>query len=333
MAPLVSVIIPAYNVGHYIGKCLDSVLSQTYSNIEVIVINDGSKDDSLDIIKAYEVKDSRVRLIDKQNEGVSVARNKGLEVSQGDFILFVDGDDWIDESMVENLLNMATSNNSDYAGGGFVFEEVETGRKRCSPAGFSPIVVFGKDILGNYLSGHRLWSSVCGALFSREIIEQYHLRFDRNIKFDEDCFFVMQFMSKANKVMVCQEHFYHVLVRNSSVTRSSLHELDKEKRRPDYEGYLKEHGLYDENKNAFDAWIVRSSNHELFHLALRTDYRTYKKFYSTYVDNNKYRKRNTFRIRSMMNVRNHLMSIIGLFPFLTWFLLQVPRWLGREILT
>lgn len=333
MLSLVSIIIPAYNVGRYIGKCLDSVLSQTYRNIEVIIINDGSKDDSLSIIQAYAAKDHRVRLIDKPNEGVSVARNKGLEAAQGDFILFVDGDDWIDENMLERLMAMAVSNNSDYVGGGFVFEDIETGRKRFSPTGFTPVRVSGKGILSYYLSGQRLWSSVWGAIFSRKVIEQGQLRFDKDIKFDEDCFFVMQFMSQAETVMVCQDHYYHVLVRSSSVTRSSLHELDKEKRRPDYEGYLKSHGLYDENKEAFDAWVVRSSNHELFHLALRVDYRTYKKFYITYVNKNKYRKRNTFRIRSMMNTRNHLMSIIGLFPFLTWFVLQIPRWFGKEILT
>ena len=333
MSSLVSVIIPVYNVQHYIGRCLDSVLSQTYRNIEVIIINDGSKDDTLSVIQSYADKDHRIHLIDKQNEGVSIARNKGLDTAQGEYVLFVDGDDWIDEDMVENLLKMAVDNASDYAGGGFVFEEVDTGRKRFSPSGFTPVKISGNEILGYYLSGHRLWSSVWGALFCRKVIEQGGLRFDKNIKFDEDCFFVMQFMSQASTVMVCQEHYYHVLVRSSSVTRSSLHELDKEKRRPDYEGYLKAKGLYDENKDAFDAWVVRSSNHELFHLALRVDYSTYKKFYRTFVKKNRYRERNTYRVRSMMNARNHLMSIIGIFPFITWFALRVPRWLGKEILT
>ncbi len=333
MQPLISVIIPVYNVAQYIGHCLDSILSQTYRNIEVIVINDGSKDDSLNVINSYVKKDARIHLIDKLNEGVSVARNEGLDAAKGEYILFVDGDDWIDSCMVENLLKLVAVGCADYAGGGFVFEEIHTGRKRFSPSGFSPVEVSGRKVLSYYLSGHRLWSSVWGALFSRNVIEQNHLRFDKNIKFDEDCFFVMQFMSKAEKVVVCQEHYYHVLVRSSSVTRSSLHELDKTKQRPNYEGYLKEEGLFDDYKDAYNAWVVRSSNHELFHLALRVDFETYKKFYKRYIRDNQYLKRNTLRIRMMMNARNHLMSIIGKFPFVTWFVLRVPKWLGKEILT
>lgn len=101
----VSIIIPVYNSEKYISKCLDSVLNQTYKNIEIIVINDGSKDNSINILKEYEKKYKRIVLIDKQNEGVSKTRNLGINKATGDFIMFVDNDDYIDKDYIFNYMN------------------------------------------------------------------------------------------------------------------------------------------------------------------------------------------------------------------------------------
>lgn len=111
----VSVVIPAYNVEKYIKQCLDSVINQTLKDIEIICINDGSKDNTLAILKEFAQKDSRIKLIDKVNEGISVARNQGMELARGEYISFIDSDDWIDENYLENLYNTAKKYDSDVA--------------------------------------------------------------------------------------------------------------------------------------------------------------------------------------------------------------------------
>ena len=113
MKPLVSIIVPIYNSDNYLDRCLKSILCQTYINLEIILINDGSTDTSLNICKEYIEKDSRVILIDKINEGVSIARNTGIQKSTGDYIAFLDADDWIAPNYIEHLMMPFDNENVD----------------------------------------------------------------------------------------------------------------------------------------------------------------------------------------------------------------------------
>lgn len=109
----VSIIVPVYNVEKFLEKCLDNLINQTLKDIEIICVNDGSTDNSLNILKSFANKDKRITVIDKQNEGPSVARNVGLEKAQGEYIGFVDSDDWVDLDFYEKLYNSAVNNNAD----------------------------------------------------------------------------------------------------------------------------------------------------------------------------------------------------------------------------
>lgn len=111
--PEISVIIPVYNVERYIRKCLDSVVLQTFSDIEIICVNDGSTDKSRDIVVEYQKKDKRIKIVDKKNGGLSSARNAGLKAAEGKFISFIDSDDWVDKTMLEKLYNNITALNTD----------------------------------------------------------------------------------------------------------------------------------------------------------------------------------------------------------------------------
>ena len=113
MNPQISVIVPIYNVEKYLAKCIDSIINQTLTNIEIILVNDGSTDNSRKIIDKYDKKDSRIKVIHKKNGGQGSARNAGLDIAKGEYIGFVDSDDWIDSNMYENLYNAAISNNAD----------------------------------------------------------------------------------------------------------------------------------------------------------------------------------------------------------------------------
>ena len=116
---LVSVIVPVYNVEAYLDECLESICSQTYRNLEIILADDGSTDKSGEICDIWQAKDPRIRVIHQQNAGVSCARNAGLEICTGDLISFVDSDDWLDLQMFEKLVSCLSENDADAAMCGF----------------------------------------------------------------------------------------------------------------------------------------------------------------------------------------------------------------------
>src|SRR4051812_9727086 len=113
MKPKISIIVPVYNVEKYLSRCLDSLLTQTLTDIEVIAINDGSTDSSLNILINYREMDNRLKIIDQLNGGVSSARNAGIKAANGNYIGFVDPDDWIDNEMYENLYQMVQTEQAD----------------------------------------------------------------------------------------------------------------------------------------------------------------------------------------------------------------------------
>ena len=111
--PLVSIIVPVYNVEKYLDKCMVSILCQSYKNIEVIIVNDGSTDKSLNICNKWKEKDSRIEMFSQPNKGLSSARNKGLKYAKGEYVLFVDSDDWISINMVDKMVNTFRINKAD----------------------------------------------------------------------------------------------------------------------------------------------------------------------------------------------------------------------------
>ncbi len=332
MKSLISVIIPVYNLEDYISRCLDSILRQTYTNLQILVINDGSSDNSAEIVTQYVRNDSRVVLINKDNEGVSTARNIGLNAAIGEYVMFVDGDDWIEDDMIENLYALSGKGEMDFVGGGFVFEDLASGRKRYSPGNFEPQYMVGNAILKNFFLGHYIWGSVWGGIYRLDFLNRYSLRFEKEIKYGEDVFFNTKVMSKANKIVVCKNHFYHILVRSSSVTRSSVHEL-KEKKEADYEAYLKKEGLWEEYSDAYKVWFIRSGNYKLYHLALKVGINEYIAYYRHYVSVSNYLEWNTFKRRRLMNLRNHILSLFGLSAHLSWMIMYIPTLFGKKILT
>ena len=112
-SPIISVIIPIYNVEEFLPKCIDSVLNQTLKNVEIILVDDGSTDNSSIICDEYALLDNRITVIHKKNEGLSASRNIGIDVAKGNYLAFVDSDDWIEESMFEIMYNTIVTNDAD----------------------------------------------------------------------------------------------------------------------------------------------------------------------------------------------------------------------------
>ena len=127
--PKVSIVVAVYNVEKYVSKCIESILKQTFTDFELLLVNDGSKDSSLSILKEYALKDSRIEIIDKRNGGLSDARNTGMRKAQGKYIYFVDGDDFIEETLLEKCVNKLEETDSDMVMFDIYQYYLETGKK------------------------------------------------------------------------------------------------------------------------------------------------------------------------------------------------------------
>lgn len=170
----VSVVIPVYNVEKYLEKCLDSIINQTLKEIEIICINDGSSDGSLNILKEYQQKDSRIKVIDKANEGVSIARNTGINVAVGDYISFIDSDDWIASNFLECLYNASNKYNSDIACSSII--RVSKGKKRNKLIYKKEEFTTDKDEK-NELTKVPIYSYIWNKIYKREKLVQHKLEF------------------------------------------------------------------------------------------------------------------------------------------------------------
>ena len=127
--PKVSILVPCYNVGKYLPQCLDSIVNQTLKDIEIIVINDGSTDSTLDIIKQYAKNDKRIKIIDKENEGYGKSMNRGLDAATGEYVGIVESDDWVEPDAFEYLYKAAKKNKADMVKAEFVFFDNDTNRE------------------------------------------------------------------------------------------------------------------------------------------------------------------------------------------------------------
>lgn len=194
MKPLISVIIPIYNVESYLNRCIDSILGQSYENVELILVNDGSTDKSLEICLDYQSLDNRVKVFSKENGGVSSARNMGIKESAGEYIMFVDSDDWISNDTLEILFKDIDKNNSDIAICDFSYSQVDFHREAIGSN--DTIIMDRKRVIKKVL--RREYSSVCAKLYKKNVIEG--VWFKEDIDNNEDVLFLYYVFNKVNSV-------------------------------------------------------------------------------------------------------------------------------------
>jgi glycosyltransferase involved in cell wall biosynthesis len=214
MHPLVSVIVPVFNVDQYIQSCLNSILAQTYLNLEIILVNDGSTDKSGEICDKYAKNDKRIKLEHKENEGVSVARNTGIELSTGEWIMFVDADDWIEKDMVEKLLESVKFYNADLCYCNYSIDK----------KGHSVLRNFGYDIQDKHTdvvkSYCQAFTSVCAKLYNRSLILKNNLRFIKGLIIGEDVVFNLRTVSFNPIICYCDGYFYHYRMSSASAVHA-----------------------------------------------------------------------------------------------------------------
>lgn len=206
----ISVIIPVYNVDMYIEKCLDSIINQTYKNLEIILIDDGSTDGSGKKCDSYACKDNRIKVIHQKNCGLSAARNRGLDVATGEYIVFADSDDWIEPNMYSCLIQQLIENNADIVYCGFYVEK-GTSEVHTLPTCF---VERQKDFQGKVIRSDWLYSVVWNKMFKKSIIEK--TRFNTMLDYSEDAFFLYEISKNTNSVYFFNKPLYHYNKMNST---------------------------------------------------------------------------------------------------------------------
>ncbi|MCS6111604.1 glycosyltransferase [Clostridium botulinum] len=217
MNELISIIVPVYNVEEYLNKCIYSILKQSYSNIEVILIDDGSSDNSGIICDSFEKLDSRVRVIHSENKGVSNARNIGISLAKGRYIGFVDSDDWIEPDMYQKLYNTIKNDNSDISiCDAFIESKVTHVHKVFGESKY----VFNRDEIFNVVLDNIGFNWLCNKLFKKDLFKG--IRLDENIYIGEDILCVCKCICNGESFSYLQEALYHYLKRNESVCNNSF---------------------------------------------------------------------------------------------------------------
>ncbi len=210
---LISVIIPVYGVEKYIRQCLDSVVNQSYKNLEIIVVNDGTRDRSAEFAKEYAQKDNRIKVYDYENGGVSVARNRGLEHAKGDYISFVDGDDWLHPDFYTKLADALETNHADIAKCSII--ETDTVTEKI--IGFQKSKTEEANFDLYFGTGGMLWSVVWNALYKREIVRE--IRFPAGIQSCEDEYASVMYIFKATTVVELKNALYYYRYNASGLSK------------------------------------------------------------------------------------------------------------------
>ena len=215
-APLISVIVPVYKVERYLSRCIESVLQQTYKNFELILVDDGSPDNCGLICDEYAKVDNRIKTIHKANGGVSSARNRGIEVSKGEFIYFIDSDDWIPNNSLQLHVNAMQTNSVELT---IASSEHRSLKITVGPFKNELIDLYDEnlDLNGILLKGYAPWN----ILYSKEIIQKNNIRFSEGMKYGEDTLFVREYLKYTKKIYTSSDigYYYNRLNEKAATTK------------------------------------------------------------------------------------------------------------------
>lgn len=209
--PKISVVIPVYNAQKYLRRCLDSLVAQTFTDFEVICVNDGSTDASKEILDEYAARDERFIIIDKKNSGVSGARNDGIKRAHGKYIHFMDADDFIDSNYYEKMFYVAQNTDADMVCSGFV-TDTKYARDIKYRKEFIKYGIYGKLRWTYALTDGYVWRY----LFRTEFIKKNKLLFDTKLISQEDAIFVLNAIANANAIAFVPNVYYHYMFNDMS---------------------------------------------------------------------------------------------------------------------
>ena len=253
----VSIIVPIYKVEDYIRECIDSILAQTYPDFELILVDDGSPDSCGRICDDYAKRDNRIKVVHKVNGGLTSARNAGLEVAKGEWIMHVDGDDWIEPDMIESLIEAAQITGADMVIGDFV--------KYGPSAGYNKLPTWSSDkkkSMTNYIA--YVMTTIWGSIAKRSLYADHSLKSPDGISYCEDFHLIVRLCHFANKIVNVHRPFYHYRYRPTSImsNMNGKTEADEQWVYQDTIRFFKEQGVYEDYRKVM-SWRVLKSAQEL----------------------------------------------------------------------
>ena len=254
MKDLVSIIVPVYNLENYIERCVESLINQTYTNIEIILVVDGSRDRSDEICDGFAEKDSRIKVIHKENGGLSSARNCGIDNAGGEYIMFVDGDDFISETMVEKLKNALSENDADMSVCSFknIYEDGTAVKEMDDDNPITDSVMSAEDVYRALLKkGNWYYIVTWNKLYKKEIWDG--VRYPVG-KIHEDEFVIGDIVSKTNRIVTISDKLYMYIQRKGSITNKeySVKRLDV------FDAIVHRVNMYLENGIADDVIVLQT---------------------------------------------------------------------------
>lgn len=210
----VSILIPCYNVEAYLPQCLDSIIKQTYRNLQIVLVDDGSRDNTLSIAQEYASRDTRIEVYHQENQGVASTRNNLLDKVKGDYVLFVDSDDWIELDMVEYLVGVAFEHNTE-----FVMCDMVENDANPKETEWVVKLLSQEQAVHDFLRHEYFTGSLCNKLIDSSLL--HNERFHCGISYGEDALFCWSVLQKVDKVVVTDRQLYHYRMNEGSISHSA----------------------------------------------------------------------------------------------------------------
>ena len=310
----VSIIVPVYNVGKYLSECMDSLINQSLKDIEIICVNDGSTDNSLEILEEYAKKDSRVKVLSIENSGVSIARNYGIQYARGKYIGFVDSDDYVDELMYEKLYISCEQNNLDLAICKISLFDDETREINNEMDYYNLNVftgfdkkIFNSDDTKPFTFNINIYAY--NKLYKRTLLTDNSIEFPPNIIFEDEVFFIKTYMY-AKRISIINEFLYYYRINREG----SLTYLDKENNYVDIvDVYKRERDIF-KQINKYEEYKLLLANRMIFLILVRfsqTSPRYKENFYNVLKEDlNEVLEDKDIRDNLSLNVKKRVFKII-----------------------
>ena len=326
---MISVIIPVYNAEKYLNKCIESVLNQTYQDLEIILVNDGSTDESKKILEEYRTRDSRFVVIHKENGGASTARNAGLDIAQGEYVGFVDADDIISPFYFEVLYNCAMNDQSDfvcyrYEGSVNVFEDYDLIKRLDKER----LIVDSRQVLYNYTNKYYsiIWGVPFNKLFHKSLFDK--IRFSEGMIY-EDVEILPKLIKASHQITILPMELYYYNSSENSVMRSGFSE--------------KRFNILDLWKSHFNFFVSEKMYNQanIYLLRYITDlikfrkiikepqYRQYTYVYQKYLNDYKKNKSEYLKYLSSLEHNNLLRISVWMYPMFSYISAAIVKFLNR----
>ena len=266
--PKISIVIPVYNAEKYLSQCLDSLLNQTLKDIEILCVNDGSQDNSYQIMQEYAQNDERLKIFTQENSGPAKARNVGLKNANGKYLMFCDSDDFYNQDMCQNMLGAIEENNVDFVmcDCDFVIENGNTYNRTQASLDYHHLKYSGRFKLVNSLKtaiNVLLWNKI----FKMDLINKYDIKFPKGLESDDNAF-IYQYIAVSSSFFGLPQKLYNYRILENSVM-GKIYFQKQTKKLFDYIGvfvfvleFLKRHNLFNENK-----WLLKIFQNNIMHVS------------------------------------------------------------------